>query len=213
MSDPTLKEALQKLKQQGKPDEDGWIYAWAADPTLYKEKRAPTRRELDELFPDTPVFIFHMSGHGAYVNSKTLELSGVTKDTPNPKGGEFEKDDKGELTGYLKGMLAWLKVGKLPPFSEQAITKSAYVHARQGFTTTTELAIMNSNMLNLLEETTRNPEFPVRVCGGMFITMPGLDEVAPQIKNYETDLFKVRYIKTWADGSTQGGTGYFTEPY
>ena len=210
---PTLKEALQKLKQQGKLDEDGWIYAWAADPTLYKEKRAPTRRELDELFPDTPVFIFHMSGHGAYVNSKTLELAGVTKDTPNPKGGEFEKDDEGELTGYLKGMPAWLKVGKLPPFSKQAITKSGNVHARHGFTTTTELAIMNSNMLNLLEETTRSPEFPVRVYGGMFITLPGLNEVAPQIKNYETDLFKVRYIKTWTDGSTQGGTGYFTEPY
>ena len=53
----------------------------------------------------------------------------------------------------------------------------------------------------------------MRVYGGMFITMPGLDEVAPQIKNYETDLFHVRYIKTWTDGSTQGGTGYFTEPY
>ena len=47
----------------------------------------------------------------------------------------------------------------------------------------------------------------------MFITMPGIEEVAPQIANYETDLFKVPYIKTWTDGSTQGGTGYFTEPY
>ncbi len=210
---PTLKEALQKLKQPGKPDVDGWIYAWAADPTLYKEKRAPTRRELDELFPDTPVFIFHMSGHGAYVNSKAFELAGITKATPNPKGGVFEKDDKGELTGYLNGMPAWFMVGKLPSISEQTIINSGNIHARQGFTTTTELAIMNSNMLNLLEEATRNPEFPVRVYGGMFITMPGLDEVAPQIKNYETDLFNVRYIKTWTDGSTQGGTGYFTEPY
>jgi len=210
---PTLKEALQKLKQQGKPDQDGWIYAWAADPTLYKEKRAPTRRQLDELFPDTPVFIFHMSGHGAYVNSKALALAGVTKATPNPQGGEFEKDADGELTGYLNGMPAWLKVGKLPPFSKQTITKSGNVHARHGFTATTELAIMNSNMLDLLEEATQSPGFPVRVYGGMFITMPGLDEVAPQIKNYETDLFKVRYIKTWTDGSTQGGTGYFTDPY
>lgn len=49
--------------------------------------------------------------------------------------------------------------------------------------------------------------------GGMFVTMPGLEEVAPQIKNFETALFKVPYIKTWTDGSTQGGTGYFTKPY
>ncbi len=210
---PTLKEALHKLKQQGIPDEDGWLYAWAADPTLYKEKRAPSRQELDELFPDVPVFIFHMSGHGAYVNSKTLKIAGVTKDTPNPIGGEFEKDENGELTGYLKGMPAWLKVGKLPAVNTETILSSAKVYARNGFTTTTELAIVNSHMLNLLEEATRNPEFSVRVFGGMFITMPGLEEVAPQIKNYETALFKVRYIKTWTDGSTQGGTAYFTEPF
>jgi len=210
---PTLKEALQKLKQQGIPDEDGWIYAWAVDPTLYEEKRGPSRQELDKLFPDLPVFIFHMSGHGAYANSKALEIAGVTKDTPNPMGGEFEKDENGELTGYLKGMPAWLEVGKLLPFTQESTMDSANFHARHGFTTTTELAIMNSNMLNLLEEVTSNPEFPVRVFGGMFITMPGLEEVAPQIKNYETALFKVPYIKTWTDGSTQGGTGYFTEPY
>jgi len=210
---PTLKGALEKLKRQGKPDEDGWIYAWAADPTLYKEKRGPSRKELDKLFPDLPVFIFHMSGHGAYVNSKALEIAGVTKDTLSPMGGEFEKDENGDLTGYLKGMPAWLEVGKIPPFTKESTMNSANLHARNGFTTTTELAIMNSNMLNLLEDVTRNPEFSVRVFGGMFITMPGLEEVAPQIKNYETALFKVPYIKTWTDGSTQGGTGYFSEPF
>jgi predicted amidohydrolase YtcJ len=210
---PTLKEALHKLKQQGKPDGDGWIYAWAADPTLYKDKRAPSRRELDELFPDTPVFVFHMSGHGAYVNSKALEVAGVTKDTPNPTGGEFEKDENGEMTGYLRGVPASLRVGKLPPFNIETIMNSANLHASHGFTSTTELAIMESKMLNLLEEATSNPEFPVRVFGGMFITMSGLEEVTPQIRNYETDLFKVRHIKTWTDGSTQGGTGYFSEPF
>jgi predicted amidohydrolase YtcJ len=210
---PTLKEALEKLKEYGTPDEDGWIYAWAADQTLYEEKRGPTRRELDELFPDTPVFVFHLSGHGAFANSKAMEAAGVTKDTPNPKGGEFEKDESGELTGYLKGMPAWMMVGRMPVVNVETTMRSANLHAQHGFTTVTELAIMNPNLLNLLEEATRDPEFPVRVLGGMFITMPGLEEVALQVENYETDLFTVPFIKTWTDGSTQGGTGYFTEPY
>lgn len=210
---PSLKEALQKLKTQGKPDKDGWIYAIGADQTLYTEKRGPTRQELDELFSDQPVMIIHMSGHGAFANSKAFELAGVTKDTPNPEGGEFEKDKNGELSGYLKGMPAWLKVGKLPASTKETILASANLHARHGFTTATELAIMAPRMVIFMEEVTRSGDFPVRVYGGMFITMPGLDEVAPQINNYETDLFKVRYIKTWTDGSTQGGTGYFTEPY
>lgn len=210
---PTLKEALQKLKQQGKPDEDGWIYAWAIDQTLYEEKRGPSIQELDELFPDMPVFIFHMSGHGGYANSKAFEAAGVTKDTPDPVGGTIVKDENGELTGYLNGMPAWMLVGKLPAITKESTLNSAQYHARHGFTSATELALMNANMLDLLEEVTRTPGFPVRVYGGMFITTPGLDELAPQVKNFETDLFKVPYIKTWTDGSTQGGTGHFTEPF
>jgi predicted amidohydrolase YtcJ len=210
---PTLKEAMQKLKELGKPNEDGWITAWAVDQTLYAEKRGPTIQELDELFPDVPVFIFHMSGHGAYANSKAFEAAGVTKDTPDPVGGTIEKDENGELTGYLNGMPAWMLVGEMPAISVETTMNSAKYHARHGFTTATELALMNSNMLNLLEEATKQPGFPVRVYGGMFITTPGLDEIAPQVSNYETDLFKVPFIKTWTDGSTQGGTGHFSEPF
>jgi predicted amidohydrolase YtcJ len=210
---PSLKEALAKMKAEGKPDEDGWVYAFGADQTLYTEKRGPTREELDELFPDRPAFIIHLSGHAAFANSKAFEAAGVTKDTTNPQGGEFERDERGELTGYIKGMPAWIQVGKLPPSTKEAVLQSANLHARRGFTAVTELAILAPRMAVFMEEVTRSGEFPVRVYGGMFITMPGLDDVAPQIANYETELFKVRYIKTWTDGSTQGGTGYFTEPY
>jgi predicted amidohydrolase YtcJ len=210
---PSLEEALQKLKTEGKPEKNGWIYAFGADQTLYTEKRGPTRQELDELFPDRPALIVHLSGHAAFANSKAFEAAGVTKETPNPKGGEFEKDKNGELRGYIKGMPAWTKVGTLPPTNKETVLESANLHASRGFTSTTELAIMAPEMASFVEEVTRSGDFPVRVYGGMFITMPGLDEVAPQVKNYETDLFKIRYIKTWTDGSTQGGTGYFTEPY
>lgn len=210
---PSLKEALAKLKKYGQVDKDGWIYAWAVDQTLYTEKRGPTRQELDELFPDVPVFIFHMSGHGGYVNSKALEKAGITKDSPNPQGGEFEKDKNGELTGYLKGMPAWLQVGKFPDVSIETTMKSGEIHAALGFTTVSEFGIMNPLMLKLLKGTSMAPNFPVRVLGGMFITMPGFKETASQASNFETDLFKVKYVKTWTDGSTQGGTGFFTQPF
>ena len=211
---PSLKEVLEKMKKEGEPDKDGYIYAFGADQTLYDEKRGPTLKELDELFPDNPVIMIHLSGHGAFVNSKAFELAGVTKDTPNPQGGEFEKDKNGELTGYIKGLPAWTKVGNIPPTTKETVLQSAEFHVKRGFTTVTELAIFDSKMAVFLEDVTRTVEdFPVRIYGGMFITMPGLDEVASQIKNYETDLFKIKYIKTWTDGSTQGGTGYFTEPY
>ena len=209
---PKLKDALAALSRI-QPGEDGWIRAFAIDPTLYEEKRGPTLQELDAMFPDTPVIVWHMSGHGAYVNSKALEKAGITKDTPDPKGGSFEKDRNGNFTGYLKGMPAWMKVSPFPPSTVETIRRSGEYRAARGYTTVTELAFMNANMLKLAEEASSAPDFPVRLFGGLFVTMPGFEEVARQAKNYETGLFKVKYVKTWTDGSTQGGTGYFTQPY
>ena len=210
---PTLKEALEKLGKEGKPNKDGWVYAWAADQTLYAEKRGPTRKELDELFPDLPVLIYHMSGHGAFVNSKALELAGITKDTPNPQGGEFVKDENGELSGFLKGIPAWLQVGKFPELSKETSIKGAKYRAERGFTTASEFTIMNSNILQFIVDVTEEGDFPVRIMGGIWVTYPGLEEVLAHSKSYENDLFKLLFVKTWTDGSTQGGTGYFTEPY
>jgi predicted amidohydrolase YtcJ len=210
---PTLEEALQKLESEGKPNDKGWIYAFGADQTLYEERRGPTRQELDELFPDTPVIIIHLSGHGAFGNSKAFDAAGVTKDTPNPQGGMFAKDENGELSGYMRGMPAWLMVGELPPSTRETVLRSANLRASRGFTSATEFSLLSPTMLPFVEEATRDEDFPVRIYGGMFVTLPGLDEIAAQVANYETDYFKIRYIKTWTDGSTQGGTGYFTEPY
>ena len=65
------------------------------------EQRHPTRHELDEVASDREVYLMNASGHGGVVNSYTFELHGVTKDTPNPDGGEFFRDADGELTGEL----------------------------------------------------------------------------------------------------------------
>lgn len=65
------------------------------------ERRHPTRHELDRIATDREVYIMNASGHGGVVNSFTLEKYGITRDTPNPDGGEFFRDADGELTGEL----------------------------------------------------------------------------------------------------------------
>ena len=65
------------------------------------EQRHPNRHELDQIADDREVYIMNASGHGGVVNTFTLEKYGVTKDTPNPEGGEFFRDADGELTGEL----------------------------------------------------------------------------------------------------------------
>ena len=67
-----------------------WIVASSGwHESLLAEGRLPTRFELDQVSPDHPVFI-PRGGHVVTVNSKALELAGVKKDTPDPKGGGVE---------------------------------------------------------------------------------------------------------------------------
>ena len=74
----------------------------------------PTRHELDAVSPNNPVFI-PRGGHVITVNSKALELAGITRDTPNPDGGVIVRDDKGEATGVLLETAAYLVRKILPP--------------------------------------------------------------------------------------------------
>lgn len=61
----------------------------------------PYHEELDKVSPNNPVLLSHASGHSVYVNGKALELAGITTSTPDPKGGEIEKDKEGKIIGVL----------------------------------------------------------------------------------------------------------------
>jgi predicted amidohydrolase YtcJ len=62
----------------------------------------PTAAALDAVVPDRPVFLPNRDHHGAWVNSRALELAGITRDTPDPASGRIERDHHGEPTGMLQ---------------------------------------------------------------------------------------------------------------
>lgn len=62
----------------------------------------PYKSLLDSISPNNPVLLTHASGHSVYVNSKALELAGVTPETPNPPGGDIVKDPSGRIVGVLE---------------------------------------------------------------------------------------------------------------
>jgi len=82
--------------------EGNWITGGGWDQTLWPDKKFPDKQQLDAVAPKNPVLLTHISGHVAVANSLALKLASITKDTPNPKGGEFERGEDGELTGMLK---------------------------------------------------------------------------------------------------------------
>ena len=95
-----------RAAKQAKPGEwivgRGWHQSkWdrAPDPNV---EGFPLHASLDKVSPDTPVLLTHASGHAVFVNAKAMAAAGLTRDTPNPSGGEILKDRQGNPTGLLR---------------------------------------------------------------------------------------------------------------
>lgn len=118
----TLAEAQAKVAakvKEVKPDE--WIVGRGWDHTIWRQN-FPSKKDLDAIAPNNPVYLVRVDGHVAWANSRALELAKITKETKNPEGGEIERDAAGEATGILKETSQGL-VARLipPPTAEQQI--------------------------------------------------------------------------------------------
>ena len=105
---------------------DTWVEGYFFDDTKIKEKRALTRQDLDRVSTQLPVMVQHRGGHTGFHNSKALQMAGITKDTPNPPGGTFDRDPAGELSGRVtdRARDVFEKVGKRMTYSgEEAMRR------------------------------------------------------------------------------------------
>jgi predicted amidohydrolase YtcJ len=123
-----IRSIVDKLKAKAQQTPPGtWVEGFFFDDTKVEDKRALSLRDLDEVSNQHPVVVRHRGGHTYFYNSKAFELAGVTKNTPNPMGGTFDKDEKGELTGRVTDLAsaAFNKVGTRPRFTAAQIEQRA----------------------------------------------------------------------------------------
>jgi predicted amidohydrolase YtcJ len=116
----SIQSIVDKLKAKAAQTPPGtWVEGFFFDDTKLKDKRALSIRDLDEVSRDHPVIVRHRGGHTYFYNSKAFEMAGVTKATPNPMGGTFDKDESGELTGRVTDLASapFNKVGTRPAFT------------------------------------------------------------------------------------------------
>jgi predicted amidohydrolase YtcJ len=92
-----------------------WVLGSGWDQTRWPDKKVPTRLQLDEVAPNNPVFLVHISGHVAVANSEALKHAEITPDTKNPMGGEIDRFEDGEATGLLKEGAAMQMVAQRIP--------------------------------------------------------------------------------------------------
>src|SRR5271156_1836894 len=84
---PDIIVALKETQQRLNIQKGEWIVGWGYDGNELAENREATRDDLDPAFPDNPVMIIHVSGHGAVLNSAAFKKFNITAKTPTPAGG------------------------------------------------------------------------------------------------------------------------------
>lgn len=111
---------LQKLVETavGRHRLGEWILGSGWDQTRWTDQKLPTRLDLDKVAPNNPVYLRHVSGHIAVVNSLALKHAEIFADTPNPPGGEIDRFEDGEPTGVLKERATEIVTQRIPDPSD-----------------------------------------------------------------------------------------------
>src|SRR6201985_3782140 len=148
----------------------------------FDEKRLPTIDEINAAAPDTPVFLLHLYDR-ALLNGAALRAAGYTKDTPNPAGGEIQRDRAGNPTGMLiarpnAGILhSPLAKGPLLPYEDQLISTRHFMRElnRLGITSAIDAGGGFQNYpddYQIIEQLHKNGELTVRIAYNLFTQKP-----------------------------------------
>jgi hypothetical protein len=124
----TIESIVDKLKARAQTTPPGyWVSGLFFDDTKVKDNRQLTVHDLDKVSTEHPVVVNHRGGHTSFYNSKALEMADINKNTPNPRGGTFDRDANGDLNGRVtdRARNALNRVGKRPTFTaEQTLQRN-----------------------------------------------------------------------------------------
>lgn len=225
----TFDEVVAVLKKAAASTPAGeYVLGKLYDPSLLPGEPDLTRDILDQIAPNNPVIVMNASMHYLYVNSKAFELAGITDQTMDPAGGSFKRVD-GKLNGVVGEapamMMMLAKFPKPSPAQVAAGIRQILTDcAQQGVTSLREAAtgtMAGVSEFALLHQLNGAERLPVRVSTAQFAILPGQNpaEVAATWKAAGVtpfsgdEMVRADAWKVVTDGSNQGRSGYFMQPY
>lgn len=198
------------------------------DPSLYMGEPELTRDILDRVSSEHPVLVMNASMHYLYANSAALAAADITDQTPDPAGGTFKRVD-GRLTGVIgEAPAMMMMLAKFPkPTPEETAAGIRQILtdcAAKGVTSLREAAtgtIAGVGEVAMLHQLNGAKRLPVRVSTAQFAIMPDKSpaEVAAAWREAGVtpfsgdDMVRADAWKVVTDGSNQGRSGYFMQPY
>lgn len=195
-----------------------WILGRGYDHARLAEQRHPTRHDLDPVSPDHPVVLIRMCHHIGVANSRALALAGITRDTPDPDGGVFDRDASGELTGVVRETaLEMVRAVIAEPTEGQmaaALERSSQAYLEAGVTSVAEAGIRSPHEFRAYQRLWERGKLPVRT-----YLMMMLDETFDDLARlgigtgYGDDWLRIGPVKLFSDGSLGGRTARLRQPY
>lgn len=200
------------------PDEE-WIFGFNWYHVYWGQEELPTVKSLDKYIPDRPVMLTNAEGHGVWVNSKALEICGITKDTPDPPYGEISRFENGEPSGYFYEMAIGLiakRAYDLDDEIEEGFIRDYMKRAATiGITGANDMLPYYGNDMGkyrCFHKLDENGESTLRLhCAPNLFG--DLGEVEAAAKKYSSDKFQVKLLKAFIDGVPTTYTSLMLEPF
>ena len=214
----SIREMQQLLRERTQKTPEGkWILGRGWDQERFKEKRYPTRWDLDEVALDNPVIFTRFCGHMCVANGKTLELAGITRDTVAPSGGQIDKNpETGELTGILRENAMNLVWNIVPEPSEKELTEICVLASQKAVEaglTGVHWLVHSPAEIRILQKLRKEGKLPLRVY--LVVPVEFMDCLidAGLVTGFGDHMIKIGAIKILADGSLGARTAALKQPY
>ena len=216
-----IQNVLRDFIQKRGIDENGVVMAIGYDQNALAERRHPTKDVLDEVSRDIPIVVMQASNHMGVANSKALELTGITAETPDPEGSLYGRvEGTNEPNGYaeepgalfpLYGMVQPRMNIDVPSMLDEMMS----FYLEHGVTTCQEGAAQ-PDFTDMFAKIARDGKLKLDI-----VSYPMYDhDVDGQLERCaEFDgpdyigHYRIGGLKMFLDGSPQGRTAWMTEPY
>ena len=214
----SIQEMQSRIRKRAQRVPKGkWVIGHGWDQTSFTEKRYPNFLDLDKASSDNPVILYHQFGRMCVVNSKALELAGVTRETSAPSGGKIDKDAKtGEPTGVLRENATDLVWKIIPEPSEEEIMEAASLACEtivKAGVTSVHWIVSSLTEFSIIHKLRAENKLPLRI----YIIVPAnlLGNVTGlgSYKDFGDYVVKVGGVIIFADGSLAARTAALHEPY
>lgn len=217
----TIGEIVGLVKQRAEGSREGsWVIGQGYDQELLDDRRHPNRVDLDAVAPHHPVILKRSCHHIMAVNSKALELAGITANTPDPDGGTIDRDVHGEPTGVLRETAMSAVYNVVPDLTDDEVLETLVTGGNlfrsHGVTSVGDAGYADGNRVAMtaFQRAHAAGTLPVRT-NLMMLINETLDELIELgIRTGLGDAWlRIGNAKLYTDGSIGGRTARMLESY